>query len=155
MCLELYVKEKERGENHIGLENLVCTQVVGGGGGGGGRTSRGYGRCLLKCTLFSLYSSFGVYTLSSTVAGGAFVVCITLSSAPWCFEHCGIGGWLQASGRWSVALKSRVLSYPGREKFVCRWCLPSVSTLCWWGSTVQLVCLLTVVPTFKMVKPDS
>ena len=53
----------------------------------------------------------------STVAGGAFVVCIALSSAPWCFEHCGIGRWLQTSGRWSVVLKSRIWSYPGGDKY--------------------------------------
>ena len=57
------------------------------------------------------------YTLLSTVAGGAFVVCITLSSAPWCFEHCNIGRWLQTSGSWSVVLKSRIWSYPGGDKY--------------------------------------
>ena len=36
----------------------------------------------------------------------AFVVCIALSSAPWCVEHCDIGRWLQTSGRWSVVLTS-------------------------------------------------
>ena len=79
----------------------------------------------------------GVYTLLSTVAVGAFVVCSKHSSAPWCFEHCGIGKWLQTSGRWSVVLKLWVWSYPGRDKFVCRWCPPSVFTRYWRGPTVQ------------------
>ena len=106
-----------------------------------------------------LIKLFGVYTLLSTVAGGAFVVCIVLSkgvlcaakkkflavhntpllsSAPWCFEHCGIGRWLQTSGRWSVVLKSRIWSYPGGDKysFVDDVC-PHVSTLYWWGPTVR------------------
>ena len=49
---------------------------------------------------------------------GAFVVCIALSSAPWCFEHCGIGRWfIQTSGRWSVVLKSRIWSHPGGDKY--------------------------------------
>ena len=72
----------------------------------------------------------GVNTLFSTVAWGAFVVCITLSSAPWCFEHCGIG-------RWSVVLKSQICRCPGRDKSVCWWCLPSVTTLYWWGPLVR------------------
>ena len=72
------------------------------------------------------------------LAGSAgFVACIALSSAPWCFEHCGIGRWLQTRGRCSVVLKSRIWSHPGRDKFVCRWCLPSVSTLYWWGPIVR------------------
>ena len=50
--------------------------------------------------------------------GGGFVVCIALSSAPWCFEHCGIGRWLQTSGRWSVVLKSRIWSHPGGDKYL-------------------------------------
>ena len=46
-----------------------------------------------------------------------FVYNFALSSAPWCFEHCGIGRWLQTSGRWSVVLKSRIWSYPGGDKY--------------------------------------
>ena len=72
-----------------------------------------------------------------THLGGAFVVCTTLSSAPWRFEQCGIGRWLQTSCRWSVVLRSRVWSYPGRDKFVCQWWLPSGSTLYWWGPFFQ------------------
>ena len=68
-----------------------------------------------------------------THLGGAFVVCILLSSAPWRFEHCGFCRWLQTSCRWSVVLRSRIWSYPGRDKFVCQWCLPSRSTLYSWG----------------------
>ena len=124
-----------------------------------------------------LIKLFGVYTLLSTVAGGAFVVCIVLSkgvlcaakkkflavhntpllsSAPWCFEHCGIGRWLQTSGRWSVVLKSRIWSYPGGDKcsFVDDVCpqylhctdedqqsettrLSTVEPLQWWGISLQ------------------
>ena len=68
---------------------------------------------------------------------GAFVVCITLSSAPGRFEHCGIGRWLETSCRWSVVLRPRIWSYPGRDKFVCQWCLPSGSALYWWGLFFQ------------------
>ena len=65
----------------------------------------------------STFTSYLLLFLLLLLLGGAFVVCITLSSAPWCFEHCGIGRWLQTSGRWSVILKSRIWSYPGGDKY--------------------------------------
>ena len=67
--------------------------------------------------VYSWYSSLVFTPYWALLLGGAFVVCITLSSAPWCFEHCGIGRWLQTSGRWSVVLKSRIWSYPGGDKY--------------------------------------
>ena len=45
--------------------------------------------------------------------------------------------WPLDGGRWSVVLESRIWSCQGRDKFVCRRCLTSVSTLCWWGPIVQ------------------
>ena len=46
----------------------------------------------------------------------------------WSFEHSDIDRWL-------VVLNQQVLSCPGRDKFVCPWCRPSVCVLHWWGST--------------------
>ena len=68
---------------------------------------------------------------SSAVSGWTTISCVrkvgglqhrdlrffALSSAPWCFEHCGIGRWLQTSFRWSVVLKSRIWSHPGGDKY--------------------------------------
>ena len=88
-----------------------------------------------------IYNSFSstqwMVQFLCTHLGVAFVVCIMLSSALWRFEHCGIGRWLQTSCRWSVVLRSRIWSYPDRGQFVCKWCLPSGSTLYWWGPFSQ------------------
>ena len=47
-----------------------------------------------------------------------------------------------------MVLKSQILSYPGRDKFACRYCLPSVSTLYWWRPNVFETARLSTVHTF-------
>ena len=75
-----------------------------------------------------------IITLSMPVlcCWGATVFFIRLAQHLGVLSTVALAGGYTTSGRWLVVLKPQIWSYPDRDKLVCRWCLPSESTLYWW-----------------------